>query len=569
MPYSDLINASDVIFRASFNSSKTPEIAGVFTNTTAGSGTITTGNPFSGSSLTVQEQTTISPEIYYFPNSSSSSYYNAPSGIGQATIVECWVYYTVGASNAVAAWEIVDVRENNVTYGDSSAYTIRINPGTYTGTGTAGTLQVMLRDAGGVTTINSTDFLIPNQWNLIHIDRHVDKRCDIFINGKYSNSTGGTLRGGNNIIGFQIGDCWAIQGSAGDSTMKIAEFVSYNRKLTHDEKYLRYRYGQTIGGFVNTQLTDGALVQMRFDNPNKSTPMTLYGSASSTWGSTFPDVGSTKTGITAYQPGAKDYQWNILQGAASTQQIFNGNAAFAAALQQVMQSGNSYSFEFVLKIPSTFTQTHRIFEFGSNSTTGTPSPISGGYVLANISTSANGKGQPSVSHSYQSISTGAWQSGSLSGIPNPSSNTSSRNYYRLDEGNWYHFVVNVDRSTTNLSVVLYANAVGMKNRSYGTGTYNSNGTNSAYTYTTNDVAWGPNTVTADATWGYDNFAIYNRLLTATEIENHYWALVKAEKSIKYWNGNAWTLPTGTKVWDGTAWIDWNTKYYDGTQWITV
>lgn len=570
MPYSDLINQSDVIFRASFNSSKTPEIAGVFTNTTPSTGTIAAGNPFSGSSLTIAEQPgqTVG-EKYTFPNASSTNYYNAPSGYGNGTFFEAWVKYTLGASSAVANWEILKIYEFNTTYAQADAYTLRINPGTYTGTGTAGTLQLLLRDAGGNTTINSTDFLIPNQWNLVQLDRFSDKRCDIYINGKYSNSTGGTVRGGNNFITFEIGNCWAIQGAAGDSTMQIAEVVSYNRKLTHEEKYLRYRYGQPIGGFIQSQLNDGALVQMRFDNPNKSTPMTLYGSASSTWGSTFADVGATRTGITAYQPGAKDFQWNIVQGANSTQQIVQGSAAFAAALQQVMQSGNNYSFEFVQKVPAVYTQSHRSFEFGNNNTAGTPQPVSGGYIMMNTSSIQTGKGQPNITAGYRSTSTGSWLTGSLSNIPNPTSNTTNRNYLRLDEGNWYHFVVTVDRSTPNLTVTLFVNGVGMKSRAYGVGTHTSNGPNGAYNFTTTDVAFGPNSVTADATWGYDNFAVYDRLLTAAEIENHYWALVKAEKSIKYWNGTAWTLPIATKAWNGSAWIDWNTKYYDGTQWVNV
>lgn len=570
MPYSDLINPSDVIFRASFNGTKTPEIAGVFTDITEGSTTITSGHPFSGSSLTVAERASDTSERYYIPNSSSTNYYNYPSGLGTATLVECWVYYTLGANNLIPDWEICDVRSHNNTYGDMSTVYLRITGGTWTGTGTAGTLYASLRDGGGVTTIYSTDFLIPNQWNLIHIDSHSDKRTDIYINGKYSNSTGGTVRYDNNIVGVTIGDLWNAQLPAEDSTLQIAEFVMYNRKLTHEEKYLRYRYGQSIGGFTDMQLTDGALLQMRFDNPDKSTPMILYGSQAASWGSTWDDLGSTKVGITPYQPGKKDYQWNILTGASSTQQIVNAtNPDFRTALAQVMQSGGSYSIEYVAYIPDTYNTTHRILQFGNNNTSGTPQPVSGGYILISHTTAATGKGQPTVTHAYQSISTGSWLSGSLSGIPKAASVSANKNYLKLNEGNWYHFVVNVDRSTDNLYVRIYCNGVGMKDRSFGVSTYPSNAANSNYSYTQSDVALGPNTTVLDAVWGLDNLAIYDRLLTDAEIENHYWALVKAEKSIKYWNGNAWALPTGTKAWDGNNWIDWNAKSYDGTQWVNL
>jgi hypothetical protein len=570
MPYSDLINLSDAYFRVSFNNSKTPEKTGLFTNNTVGSGTLTTGHPFDATlkSVTFQETAGIAKETYEIPNASSTNYLNYPAGVPTATVFEGWVKYTLGASNTVANWEVVRIYEFNSTYGDTDSYIVRINPGTYTGTGTAGTLSVQCRDANGVNFINSTDFLIPNQWNLIHIDSFSDKRTDIYINGKYSNSTGGVTYRSNNTIRFQIGGCWAIQGTANDSTLQIAEVVSYNRKLTHDEKYLRYKYGQSVAGFNTIQLTDGALCQMRYDNPNKSTAMTLYGSAASTFGNTFADVGSTKTGITAYQTGKKDYQWNIINGHASSQQIWQGSQTFATALQNVMQNGSSYSFEWVEYVPATYNANFRIFEFGSNSTSPV-NKVAGGYILTNQSTTLTGKGQPTVSVGYRSTTTGSWQTGSLSGIPNPSTNTTNRNYLKLDEGNWYHFVLTVDRSTTSLSVVLYVNGVGMKSRTFGSGTYASNSANdTTVTFTPTEAAFGPNGVTADATWGFDNFAIYQKVLSQTEIDNHYFALLKAEKAVKYFNGTTWVNAQAQKVWNGTTWVDWSAQYYDGTQWVT-
>jgi hypothetical protein len=109
----------------------------------------------------------------------------------------------------------------------------------------------------------------------------------------------------------------------------------------------------------------------------------------------------------------------------------------------------------------------------------------------------------------------------------------------------------------------------MKSRTFGSGTYASNSANdTTVTFTPTEAAFGPNGVTADATWGFDNFAIYQKVLSQTEIDNHYFALLKAEKAVKYFNGTTWVNAQAQKVWNGTTWVDWSAQYYDGTQWVT-
>ena len=43
----------------------------------------------------------------------------------------------------------------------------------------------------------------------------------------------------------------------------------------------------------------------------------------------------------------------------------------------------------------------------------------------------------------------------------------------------------------------------------------------------------------------------------------------APRTVKYYNGTDWVNSSGQKVWNGTAWVDWDAKYYDGTQWVNL
>ena len=41
------------------------------------------------------------------------------------------------------------------------------------------------------------------------------------------------------------------------------------------------------------------------------------------------------------------------------------------------------------------------------------------------------------------------------------------------------------------------------------------------------------------------------------------------RTVKYYDGSSWQTSSAQKVWNGTAWIDWNAKKYDGTSWVTI
>jgi hypothetical protein len=41
------------------------------------------------------------------------------------------------------------------------------------------------------------------------------------------------------------------------------------------------------------------------------------------------------------------------------------------------------------------------------------------------------------------------------------------------------------------------------------------------------------------------------------------------RTVRYFNGTSWVDSIGQKVWNGTAWDDWNAKRFDGSTWVNV
>ena len=41
------------------------------------------------------------------------------------------------------------------------------------------------------------------------------------------------------------------------------------------------------------------------------------------------------------------------------------------------------------------------------------------------------------------------------------------------------------------------------------------------------------------------------------------------RTVKYYDGSSWQTSSAQKVWNGTAWVDWDAKRFDGTSWVTI
>jgi hypothetical protein len=67
------------------------------------------------------------------------------------------------------------------------------------------------------------------------------------------------------------------------------------------------------------------------------------------------------------------------------------------------------------------------------------------------------------------------------------------------------------------------------------------------------------------------FYMYNKELTAQEISDNYNATKNRylPRIVKYYDGANWQNSIGQKVWNGSAWIDWDSKYWDGSSWVSV
>lgn len=102
----------------------------------------------------------------------------------------------------------------------------------------------------------------------------------------------------------------------------------------------------------------------------------------------------------------------------------------------------------------------------------------------------------------------------------------------------------------------------------GTGTGLSTG-GSVTAITHGSTAYGG---TNPMTMNYSNYYLTtSSAIGATQIAE-IWAVGRTPpytRTVKYYDGSSWQTSSAQKVWNGTAWIDWNAKKYDGTSWVTI
>lgn len=69
----------------------------------------------------------------------------------------------------------------------------------------------------------------------------------------------------------------------------------------------------------------------------------------------------------------------------------------------------------------------------------------------------------------------------------------------------------------------------------------------------------------------DIFAIYDRALTSSEVRSRYLNYAALDRTVLYWDGVKWKVPTANKYWNGTEWAFWNdkVKHWDGDSWEVI
>lgn len=130
----------------------------------------------------------------------------------------------------------------------------------------------------------------------------------------------------------------------------------------------------------------------------------------------------------------------------------------------------------------------------------------------------------------------------------------------LTVGTWYYIALTKKTSAPHHSVYL--------NGAFVT-SFNEPGTGAS-----GQFQFGRSTNTASAgSWNLSNFYLAPLSVIGPTQIAEIWNVGSTSptptRTVKYYDGSSWQTSSAQKVWNGTAWIDWNAKKYDGTSWVTI
>lgn len=344
----------------------------------------------------------------------------------------------------------------------------------------------------------------------------------------------------------------------------FAHYAVWKRALTKEEIRAQAWYGLSGGDYVDLVNSDSPLYFTTLENVDKATDATVYGATS--WG----PLNDSHTGVFVNELGyPTGKSWRITDSGTGAENFADSsNADFVDGMNTAIRSGE-YSYEFWFK------------QSGKPAATKTMLQSNGGTAGAGQqSFNLGSNGRIEFRSSYKSSAT-AYVSGSVASTYSvgnaesalfPGDNSTSVNGYA--DGQWHH-VVYTQSNTQGLNGAgsfygqVYVDGFMVGNRTW-TNTYGWLDLNeipaSAF------FSIGANQ-TAFPDMSFDNIAIYSRRLTDEEIAEHFIAgktyIVPSTRTVKYWDGTQWSNSIGQKVWNGTAWIEWDASRYDGTNWVTI
>jgi hypothetical protein len=143
---------------------------------------------------------------------------------------------------------------------------------------------------------------------------------------------------------------------------------------------------------------------------------------------------------------------------------------------------------------------------------------------------------------------------------------------QLTDGDWHHIAKTFSYSAGTLVIRGYFDGVKVAQGTYSVTTPN----NPSYPWTGPNFfpgwPYAPGSTATRTNGYYDNYAIYDRTLTDTEIADKYRNFAAVTYAVNHYNGQTWETTSTQKVWDGNDWILWSNAsptQWDGTSWVAI
>ena len=362
--------------------------------------------------------------------------------------------------------------------------------------------------------------------------------------------------------------------SATNIIKTISHFALFNKVLTRDEIRQLAWYGQSNSDYVGTVMAKSPAYFTTLNNPDKATPPDTYGTEANNWGVFNPNVNA----ILVNQEGKIGKAWSVGHDPTFTQTYsVKSQAAFRQSYSDIHRTGN-YSIEFWAKtnygeLPLNPRQFMRFGDTGSNLEDRgyfTPTLASDGRITLSV-------GRKSGSTTW-AVTTGPSYPSTYVAVDDATTvnrqHTLGNRRFRMADGEWHHFVVTITRTPfgdpNNYLIRIYADGYMTQTAaslSFGWANLTENISAMLIGNGTNATA------STNRTVFFDKFAMYPRALSQAEVHENFMAGMIYQQAqtgvVKYWDGDSWNDSTAQKVWNGTAWIDWDHRYWDGTQWISL
>jgi hypothetical protein len=528
------------------------------------------------------------------------------TGGGRNTF-EFWFKYTT-LNNRVPQFAnngvIASIFTNDST-AERQAIEVRLNGGGTFGVGNAGLLSMAFITSGStIVSQMGAHYYSPNVWHCVHIEFQRDNstlknRPYLYVNGRLDNCASSSLSTqsdySNGLSSIRIGPPTnQLSSTLTDGTqLFLAEATYFRRNLTNKEKMLRAQYGRmTTAGLRNEILADNPKIYLPLDNETLH-PVEQAGDP--TWGTELLSTWSTgqTTGRAVYgagvfinQTGDRGKSWSFPASSGTANTVTVGGNTSAKMKELLHDRTKSISLEWFTLNPTydsavASNGSANLINIGRRAGTAATSGI-GGFAINTGTNNGSASSTAFIGRNIPNVDfwTGsAWSSGNVNtNFGADVSGNSQWNFANYADNQWHHHVLTLSRTTNGIFGRYYFDGFLHVFRDFGTAS-NSQAFVDATNWATNldRFTFGPYTQPSTAynrRFTLDNVAIYDYELSAQIIRQQYYAFsaqdpVPGTRIVRHWTGTEWVDSLDQKVWNGTAWVDWDAKRWNGTSWIAA